>query len=650
MKKGKNLTLAAILVQLILISSSINAVYITSDHIQLEKPNETTTIKLFQQFSTPEIKDNNEFLNIHVKEANSFITNNGEPVLPIFIKTLEFPLGTRIKEIRCTSSESIKIQLSKKIIPAPKPIIKNDEKEMSNLEKNEKIYSSNKLFPESWYSYKLGGGLNRNNEHTTFLTIQMNPVKYNPIEDTLQFVNSIKLEIYYEEPGEPFLVVDEYDLLIISVDLYKPLLSPLVDHKESHNLQTKLVTVKEIYNSAYFSARGEDNPEKIKYFIKDAIENWGIKYVMLVGDFRKVPLRYTHLETDKGGVYEELKFASDLYYADIYDSKGNFSSWDSDDDGIYGEWPHPHTMEDTVDLIPDVYIGRLACMFSFEVKTLVEKIIDYEENTHGSNLFDTMIVIGGDTFNKAWEGGTDYNEGEEASDKALEYMTGFNPVRIYASLGNLTTENIYNEIGKGAGFLYFVGHGNPKTWATYDNGDYVNSIGRFPNKEIKKLTNSEMYPIVMVGGCHNSEYDVTPLNFIKGLLEEGLGFFSYSEDGFGSYYLYKWVLECWGWVFVKVNGGGAIASMGSVGYGGVSIGDHNGNDIPDCIEGLDGWFETQFFRLYNEENITILGETYGQVVTNYVNNFPVYTDRYDCKIVETHVLLGDPSLKIGGYE
>ena len=41
--------------------------------------------------------------------------------------------------------------------------------------------------------------------------------------------------------------------------------------------------------------------------------------------------------------------------------------------------------------------------------------------------------------------------------------------------------------------------------------------------------------------------------------------------------------------------------------------------------------------------------SYGQVITDYVNTFPVYTDRYDCKIVETHILLGDPSLKIGGY-
>jgi len=53
--------------------------------------------------------------------------------------------------------------------------------------------------------------------------------------------------------------------------------------------------------------------------------------------------------------------------------------------------------------------------------------------------------------------------------------------------------------------------------------------------------------------------------------------------------------------------------------------------------------------LYNQENVTILGQNYDQVVTGYIHNFPVDTNRYDAKIVQTHILLGDPSLKIGGY-
>jgi len=647
MKKGKILISSIIIVQLLLLSNCIDAINIPFDNQDEEQP-DTTTINIFQRFSSPKIKDKEEFLNIHIQETNSYLKTTGEPILPSYQKTIEFPLGTRIKDIKCTYSEVDVIQLPKKIIPASKPR-PYAEKDALPLEINEQIYTRNTLYPENWYSYKLVGGLNRKSEHTTFLSLQITPVRYNPVKNNMQFINSIKLEILYEEPSEQNFIADEYDLLIISYDLYKPLLKPLVDHKESHNIKTKLVTIKEIYNSVYFPVEGRDNPEKIKYFIKNAIENWDIMYVMLVGNFRKVPIIHTHLETDAGGIYEELYFATDLYYADIYDSEGNFSSWDTDNDSVYGEWHDPGSMEDKLDLAPDIHLGRLACMFASEVKTLVKKIIHYEENTQGSEWFNTMIVCGGDTFNKNWEGGTDYDEGEVAAEKALEYMSEFNPVRLYASLDNLLTVNIHNETNKGAGFLYFVGHGNPKYWSTHKNGDYANWTGGWSNKNILKLTNTGMYPILMVGGCHNSEYDVTPLNLLKGILNEGIGYFLYDSEGFGSYYLYNWVLECWSWVFLKNPEGGAIASMGSVGYGGVNIGDYNGNEIPDCIEGLDGWFETQFFKIYNEENVDILGETYSQVLTDYINTFSVYTDRYDCKIVETHLLLGDPTLKIGGY-
>lgn len=229
-------------------------------------------------------------------------------------------------------------------------------------------------------------------------------------------------------------------------------------------------------------------------------------------------------------------------------------------------------------------------------------------------------------------------------------MDGFDHTKIYSSLGNLQTQTIHEQLSAGCGFAYFVGHGNPKNWATHDNGDYTNWTEGFTNRDMLKLNHPDMYPILMVGGCHNSQFDVTPLNIIKGLLEEGLAYFSSDPEDFGSYWTSNWVPECWSWVFVKKRNGGAIASMGSTGYGGVNIGDSDSNGIPDCVEGLDGWFETQFFRLYNEEHIDVLGATYSQTITDYVQTFPVFSDRYDCKIVETHVLLGDPSLRIGGIE
>jgi hypothetical protein len=288
-------------------------------------------------------------------------------------------------------------------------------------------------------------------------------------------------------------------------------------------------------------------------------------------------------------------------------------------------------------------------MFKSEVKTMVEKIITYENTAAGSDWFSRMVVAGGDTYEKSIEGGTDYNEGEAVTGNALEIMSQFTSVKIWMSLGNLTTSNIQDQINNGCGFLFFAGHGNPRSWATHNNGDYQNWSESFALKNMFQLTNKDMYPILLVGGCHNSEIDVTPINLIKGVLEEGFRYFSVTPGDAGAFWWYNWVPECWSWVFLRVQGG-AIASLGSSGYGCDEVGDGNHDGIPDCTQYYDGWLALEFFRLYNQQNMTFLGQAYSQAAVGYVQHFPVKTNRYDAKVIQTHVLLGDPSLKIGGYE
>jgi len=67
------------------------------------------------------------------------------------------------------------------------------------------------------------------------------------------------------------------------------------------------------------------------------------------------------------------------------------------------------------------------------------------------------------------------------------------------------------------------------------------------------------------------------------------------------------------------------------------------------LQGLGGWIEPRFFYNYAKENKDILGETHSNTIIDYINTFNVNNDRIDRKTVEQWVLLGDPSLKIGGY-
>jgi len=651
MKNKTNRLMVIFSIVLMVVSSSYSVLGFTSS-----SPASTTmTTKEFTyHFSVPTIEISDDDAVVHLQEAHQYLMDPGAPVLPITLETMEFPLGTQITVVSCDVRLNNDLEVSHQITAALPSVPTTDISNEPQMIKNPDIYEQNSYYPSQWYSYKLSGGLNEYDQHTTFFTLQINPVRYNPVEQNIKSLQSITLTISVKEPTHPFTTAsDAYDMIIICADKYASLLEPLVTHKNAHGVMTKIVPLNDIYQGTYFTVQGIDDQEKIKYFIRDAHEQWNISYVMLVGNYNQVPVRYTALETDTGGQYEELEFVTDLYYSDLYNGEGNFSSWDTDGDGIYGEWPYPssHQREDIVDLVPDVYIGRLACMFKAEVKTMVNKIIDYETTTYGSDWFNTMVVCGGDTFDKSWEGGTDYNEGEEVNRAVEEILPDFTSTRLWVSLDTLSTESITTEVSKGAGVLVMVGHGNPRNWATHNNGDYRNWTGDFGNKNMWKLSNKGMYPILMCGGCHNSKIDVTPLDILRGLLTEGFHYFSYNDPmDLGGFWYSNWVPECWGWAFVRVPNGGTIASMGSTGYGGVAIGDSNHNGIPDCVEDMDGWFETQFFRLYNDEHIDNLGRTYGQTINNYVQTFPVYSDRYECKIVETHILLGDPSLKIGGYE
>jgi hypothetical protein len=111
--------------------------------------------------------------------------------------------------------------------------------------------------------------------------------------------------------------------------------------------------------------------------------------------------------------------------------------------------------------------------------------------------------------------------------------------------------------------------------------------------------------------------------------------------------------QCWSWWLTRKTGGGSIATIGDAGASYAYMGD--GDDLdgdgvnePDCVEGLAGYKEIQFFKIYNESH-ALLGEVYGETIKQYLDTFPCMQNMEDGHVVESWVLLGDPSLKIGGY-
>lgn len=156
---------------------------IQAGNIQTKKPTESLlqTNTVSYQFSQPFVKDNNDFVTLQINEATNYRNIPGEPILPVVMKTLELPFGTLVNNVRCTITGEHEIQLIKKIAPATKPVPIPTQNQIVQPIENAEIYTKNQFFPDDWYSYRLTGGLNKDNILKTFLTIQVNPVRYNPV-------------------------------------------------------------------------------------------------------------------------------------------------------------------------------------------------------------------------------------------------------------------------------------------------------------------------------------------------------------------------------------------------------------------------------------------------------------------------------------
>jgi len=271
---------------------------------------------------------------------------------------------------------------------------------------------------------------------------------------------------------------DEYDMVVIAPEKFSSAIQPLIDHKNSYNIQTILKTTEEIYSEQ----DGRDEAEKIKYFIRDAIEEWNITYVLLIGGRKGqrpgfyIPGRYVIL--DDGFV--DFPYLSDTYYADIYKNNGTeFDDWDSNGDDIFAEWG-----KDQLDLEPDVYVGRLPCRYTFEVKIIVDKIIEYESSTYGQSWFNNLVLLGGDT--NPGMGDPFPNEGEAICDYVADMMVGFDATKLYCSDETLTGHTeLLNAINQGCGFVLYEGHGLQNRIETFD--PLGNPVEPFHNKYIPCL-------------------------------------------------------------------------------------------------------------------------------------------------------------------
>jgi len=375
------------------------------------------------EFSSLVIEENNdETIDLALEGVSTHLMEPGEPVLPKIVKTIELPFGSTNVNVKITPIETNELSITGQVKSASAhlPLTAISQSTIYEQERNEQIYASNEPYPSEWYSYSVRAGINKYGEIKNHLTIQIYPVQYTPAENKLLVASRADIEITYEEPDSTPIKAsaDTYDMVIIAPKLFERALEPLVEHKNDVGVKTFLKTTESIYDNY----DGVDKPEQIKYFIKNAVDNNHIEYVLLVGGLKSqiwnnpredknygakywyVPVRYNNLYDDPEHPLSAEKIhdpgvITDLYYADIYDSEANFSDWDTNDDGVFAAYRLEGYGNDTgIDMEPDVRLGRLACRNILEVRTVVNKIINYESEKADDSWFNRFTIISGDGF------------------------------------------------------------------------------------------------------------------------------------------------------------------------------------------------------------------------------------------------------------
>ncbi len=334
----------------------------------------------------------------------NFLRDIGKPLLPAKNYLFALPPGARVKSVDFQFEKLTQIPGFFTIEPIPIIIPIDDtqnlyEKVQEEWNKNYQItYSSDQVFPLE--NGKITGtGTFRN---YPYVSLSVCPFRYSPLSGMIHYYNSVKITITYdlfesndmlksdiivnEKASELFYNYnqiknlyeptnqksynsDEYDYVIItSEDLIGTIQSSeFLNWKTDLGHSTKIVLVSddEITNQP-----GADLAAQIRNFLREHYLSWSTKYVLIVGDYKTIPMRYCSPDPN----WLAGTVPTDTYYADL--SYPDSESWDSNSDGYYGVYG-----QDNPDFLAEVYVGRIPTSDISRLEYTLDKIVTFEQDT-----------------------------------------------------------------------------------------------------------------------------------------------------------------------------------------------------------------------------------------------------------------------------
>jgi hypothetical protein len=294
------------------------------------------------------------------------------------------------------------------------------------------------------------------------------------------------------------------DMVIVTHEDFLEALQPLAAHKTATGIRTHVQSWQAI--DAAYASRGRDAPERIKRALADYTATTGIRYVMLVGDSDRLPVRYCKAtNTEWGTKY----YPSDLYYADLLDARGDFDAWDGNGNGVLCEMDFAGGTDivavnlDAIDMRPDLMVGRVPASTVAEVTTYVGKVIGYEFGAYAADWSRRALLV--------VDGGPK-RFGDVTRMKALaNALSGFTVLERYQDDAPYAAMDpvqrgavLSDDLNDGVGLVFYYGHGHRLSWT-----------GWFDDGAVAGLSNGARLPIVFASSCYTGRFH-TDLEYYLG--------------------------------------------------------------------------------------------------------------------------------------
>ena len=549
----------------------------------------------------------------------------GQPLLPRYYLRILIPGESDYAGLQLNKLSSRLLPGEYEIIPAPAEVPLSYRGPYPPLKADKEIYSLDTKWPAEPVEY-VYTGIRRGHKYLVFrvaplqyvpsrgelylnfsvpFTVRLaeggvRPVRYShsaPVFRRLveeAVVNPGDRALLYPEPEQAPLSTD-VDYLIITSAALSSAFQELADWKEEKGLAAEVVTTSDIY--AGYS--GNDDQEKIKACIVDYAANRNTVWVLLGGDSEVVPDRDCYCQC---GSYSNSSLPSDIYYAGLDDME-----WNDDADSYPCE---PSAYGDSIDLEPDVFVGRAAVRTAAQAVTFIEKVKKYVDNPPSNDFAEKMILMGVELWN-TWDGRSDADwRGELMYDDYIAPYWAGDKYRLYdtntdfagGASYQVTDDHLQDQINAGYNFIFMATHGGTTSWSMEEGVS-------FSSTDVTGLTNADAQGLVYTIACHTNAFDRAEP--------------SLSE------------------AFVRQVGGGAVSYIGSSHYGW-------GTSSPLVVHGSSFKYAREFYRhLFTgqpADYLSYLGAVHAEHKIYWSGSSTSYGSKRWLQFSLN--LIGDPQMKI----